>query len=102
MPILDANGENQVWRGLMRYWADDETRETVAIAKQDVLAAVQAQNAYLAGAVTTRPATSVNAAFPAPSQAGLTTPQKGLLTAMVALAQTGNIFALERVLGEVD
>lgn len=105
MALLTGNQELQVWRGLMRFWSRPETRESIACTKPELLAAIQAQNVYLDGAASARPAQSINAAFPAATQTGghaLTTGQKGQLIAAVALAQTGNIDVLRRMLGEVD
>lgn len=105
MALLDSTDETRVYRGLMRYWSRPETREQVACNKADLLAAVQAINTYLNGAAGSRPATSINAAFPAATQSGgtaLTTGQKGQLVAAIALGQTGNIQALRQWLGEVD
>lgn len=105
MTLLNSTNENRVWRGLMRFWSTPDTQESVACTKPELLAAVQAINVYLDGAASARPATSINAAFPAETRTGahaLTTTQKGQLVAAVALAQTDNIDVLKRMLGEVD
>lgn len=105
MALLNATDESRVWRGLMRFWSSPDTRESIACTKPELLAAVQAINTYLDGAASARPATSINAAFPAATQSGghaLTTAQKGQMVAAIALGQTGNITLLRRMLGEVD
>lgn len=103
MALLTAAQIDQVWSGVMRRWSRAESNEnTGSVNKNDLKAAISALNTYLDGASGTRPATSINAAFPAASQSGLSTGQKGQLVAYVALAQTGNINDLRQLLGDID
>jgi len=100
--LLSAADEARVWRGLMRFWSSADSRQLCIFAKADLLAAVQDMNAYLDGAALTRPATSINSAFPIAFRNGATVDQKGQVVAAITLAQTGNIDWLRRILGEVD
>lgn len=102
MALLSSADELRVYRGLMRYWSRDGTRETTTNTKGEILAAVQAINVYLDGAGASRPATSINAAYPVAFRNAATTPMKGLTVAAIALAQTGNMALLRQVIGEVD
>lgn len=101
MALLSSADEQRVWRGLMRYCS--AKRIPMPFSKSQLLAGVQSLNVYLDGAATARPATSVNAAFPQPGlRDSADAAMKGLIVAVVALAQTGNIDLLRAILGEVD
>lgn len=100
MALLSSADEQRVARGLMRTWSRDT--ESVTSLKGDILAAVSAINTYLDGAGATRPATSINAAYPLAFRNAATVAQKGLLVAVIALAQTGNLALVRQILGEID
>lgn len=102
MALLSAADEARVARGLSRFWSRSDAPEPVPFLKGDLTAAVAAINAYLADAATTRPATSINAAYPVAFRNSASVAMKGLMVAVIALAQTGNLDLLRRIVGEVD
>jgi hypothetical protein len=91
---LTTTDRARVYRGLMRAWSQD--RETVSLAKADLLAAVEATDTWIE-----ENQASYNAALPLEARNNLTSLQKTVLFCAVALARAG-IPLLRRVFGEVD
>jgi hypothetical protein len=95
MAVLSDTERLRVWRGLMRYWS--ALREALgALTKADLRAAVDAADGWL-----DTNAASFNSAIPQPARGQLTTAQKALLLAVVALARHDPA-RLRDILGEVD
>lgn len=94
MAVLSDTDRAKIWRGLMRYVS--AARDPIAVEKADLLAAVNAIDDFL-----NANATAINNAFPAAAKANLTTGQKAVIVAMVALARY-NPAVLVNILGSVD
>jgi len=94
MADLTTTQRQKIWRGLMRFWSQNWTK--VALSKSDLLAAVNATDAWIDDN-----AASYNAALPAAAQSGLTAAQKTLVFCAVALCRVSE-GTLRRVFGEVD
>lgn len=84
MAVLADNERADTHVDLMRKWSNE--RETVAITKADLRAAVDAIDTFLE-----TNATAINNAFPAAAKAGLTTAQKARIVAYVALKRWGGV-----------
>ena len=94
MAELSTEDRQRIWRGLMRLWSQE--RAAVAIAKADLLAAVNATDTWIDDNQA-----GYNSALPEAARNGLTTAQKTLIFCAVALARV-SISLLRRVFGEVD
>lgn len=78
MAQLETTDRARIWRGLMRYWS--KQRETVSVDKSELLAAVNATDAW----IDTNSA-SYNQALPEAARTNLSAAQKTLLFCAVAL-----------------
>ena len=76
MAVLSDSDRTATWAELMSEWSN--ARESVAITKADLRAAVDAIDAWLNGN-----ATSANAAIPQPARGALTAAQKARLLMFV-------------------
>jgi len=94
MATLPLNDQQKIWRGLMRYWSKDQIG--IGIIKSDLLAAVQAIDTFL-----DTNSTAINNAFPIEARTNLTTTQKAIIVAVVALVRWNPGF-LSNILGSVD
>jgi len=94
MAVLPLADRQKIWRGLMRYWSAHS--EGIGIQKADLLSAVTDIDAFLENN-----STAINNAFPLPARTALTTEQKAILVAVVALARWNPGF-LTNILGSVD
>ena len=94
MAQLPSEDRARIWRGLMRLWSSE--RAPVAVLKDELLAAVNATDAWIDDNQA-----SYNAALPDAARNNLTVAQKTLLFCAVALARVSIPF-LRRVFGEVD
>lgn len=94
MANLSLEDQQKIWRGLMRYWSGSQTG--IGIVKADLLAAVQSIDTFL-----DNNSAAINNAFPVASRTGLTTDQKAILVAVVALARWNPQF-LANILGSVS
>ena len=98
MATLSTEDRARIWRGLMRYWSN--TRTACAVSKDELLAAVEATDAWIDNNQA-----SFNTALPEAARNGLTTVQKTLLFCCVAAMRVSPAVAalLRRLLGvEVD
>ena len=84
MAVLPDQSRVDVWADLMRQLSTE--RQTVAITKDELRAAVNAIDDFLESN-----ATAINNAFPAAAKAGLTTAQKARVLAYVALKRWGGM-----------
>ena len=95
MASLSNVNRKRIWRGLMRWWSQQE--ETVAgVNKIDLRAAVDATDGWIDAN-----AASYNSALPEPARSSLTAGQKTLIFVAVALMRHDPEF-LRRIVGEVD
>ena len=94
MAELSVEDRTRVWRGVMRWWSSE--RETIGLSKDDLLAAINATDAWIDDNQA-----SFNTALPQAARDNLTTAQKTLLFCVVALARVSIAF-LRKVVGEVD
>lgn len=96
MAVLSTADRQRIWRGIMRFWS--AMRESLgALTKSDLQAAVNATDDWIDSN-----AASFNNALPTAAKNALTASQKTLLFCAVALARTGDMSLLRRILGEVD
>jgi hypothetical protein len=94
MATLPLNDQQKIWRGLMRYWSKDQT--AINILKSDLLSAVQAIDTFL-----DNNSAAINNAFPIEARTNLSTGQKAIIVALVALARWNPSF-LSNIIGGVD
>lgn len=109
MAALSTQDRTRIWRGVMRYWSRE--RETTGAFTKFDLYNPSANTGAIAdldnwldthGGNTTPDNVGANGALSSTMRAELTTLQKGLLVAVIALARTGNIDLLRRVVGETE
>jgi conjugal transfer/entry exclusion protein len=93
MATLSTTDRQRVWRALQRYWS--RVAESCALTKSDLQAAVNAADDW-----TDANASSFNTALPAAARTALTTEQKALLLAIVALMRRSPELAAR--IGETD
>lgn len=72
MAVLPDGDRWEVWANAMRKWS--ETRDTIAVNKTDLRAAINAIDDWLEANKA-----SYNSAIPQPARSGLTTVQKAML-----------------------
>ena len=94
MTTLSTEDRARIWRGLQRYWS--RLREPLVLSKSDLLAAVDAADAWIDDN-----AVSYNNALPAAAKDNLSATQKTLLFCAVALMRVdpGLAVLLRRALG---
>lgn len=96
MAALSTADRQRIWRGLMRFWS--HRREPLGnLTKADLQAAVNATDDWIDAN-----AAAYNSAIPQPARGQLTSDQKNILFAAVALARRGETALLRSLLGEVD
>ena len=98
MAVLSAEDRARIWRALQRYWS--QLWETLALSDPDILAAVEATDAWIEDNQA-----AYNNALPLAARTNLTATQKTLLFCAVALMRVdpGLAVLLRRALGvEVD
>jgi hypothetical protein len=94
MAVLSETDRQKVWRGLMRYWSQQQ--ETLGLNKADLRAAVDATDDWIDANQG-----AFNSALPAAAQSNLTAAQKTMLFMTVALLRMDADFAV-RLLGGLD
>jgi len=94
MAELSTDDRARIWRGLQRYWSN--LREVVGLSAPDLLAAINATDAWIDAN-----AGSYNAALPVAARTNLSAGQKVLMFCSVALMRVdpGLASLLKRALG---
>ena len=109
MAALPVATRTQIWRGLMRFWSAQHEGVGSGVVKASIYNPVA--NTGLVAELddwidghggATGNTTGINGAISEPCKSGLTTAQKGLAFALVALVRTGNMDLARAVVGEVD